>query len=209
MTPVIVVLFVLALCTTYVYIAMQASTYVYVGDYKFVMFKVMMVVSIIAMGYLTTMLSYSYKNLPFIGEKLAEAVLNMMEDHEGKHRIARTFLEYLSGIWFVFAVALLPFGHTVHVAGTQQIDVDRTSQLLMMHQTIYSGPYFLMMLAFSLHLFLFFFAIGNYNERLSGERGDDTDFSHLPTPLTDVMKIVPTCGWFFYVRDYRNDLEGA
>ena len=214
MTPVIVILFVLALCTSYVYIAMNASTLTYVGDYKFVMFKTMIVVSIIAMGYLSTWFSVCYANLPIIGPKVARGLQALFEnpqyDEEDvpTNTVMRTFLEYLSGVWFILAVALLPFGHTVFETGTQNIDVDRTNQLKMMYQAVYAGPYYFMTLVFSVHLFLVFFALANGNHRLQGAEVSDNGIEGAFSALTKFSgEITPTCGWFFYIQNYK--VEGG
>lgn len=215
MTPVIVILFVLALCTSYVYIAMNASTLTYVGDYKFVMFKTMMVVSIIAMGYLSTWFSVCYANLPIVGPKVANGLKTLFEkpasEEDGgvpTNTVMRTFLEYLSGVWFILAVALLPFGHTVFETGTQNIDMDRTNQLKMIYQTVYAGPYYFMTLIFSVHLFLVFFALGNSNHKLQGVgedgEGPEGGIEGALSALTKFSgEITPTCGWFFYIQNYQ------
>ena len=217
MTPVIVILFMLALCTSYVYIAMNASNLTYVGDYKFVMFKLMMVVSIIAMGYLSTLFSVCYAHLPFVGPTIANGLKMFFEqpasnEHGGvpTNTLVRTFLEYLSGVWFILAVALLPFGHTVFQTGTQNIDVDRTNQLKMIYQTVYSGPYYFITLVFSVHLFLLFFALANSNHVLQGigEKGEGAHRSVGGSLKDCALKITPTCGWFFYIQDYQVPDEG-
>ena len=207
MTPVIVVLFILALCSSYVFLAMNTNTLNYAGDYKFVLFKTMMVVSIIAIGYLSTLFSVCYAYLPVVGPKVAAGLKTIFEqdgdDGQPSNTLLRTFLEYLSAVWFIFAVALLPFGHTVFRTESQQIDVDRTNQLRMIYQTIYAAPYYFMMLIFSVHMFLFFFTLGSQNHQLPGNEQEDQG---RPGVLKDMRtfskKITPTCGCFFYIKEY-------
>ena len=211
MTPVIVILFIFALCTSYVYIAMNASTITYVGDYKFIMFKLMITVSIIAMGYLSTWFSSCYANLPYVGGPVASGLKQLFEqegtDGKPQNTIVRTFLEYLSGVWFVFAIALLPFGHTVYQTNSENIDMDKTNQLKMIYQAVYSGPYYFMSIVFSFHLFLVFFAIANCNHKLqeNNEEKDmkDTIKESFSALARHTHSIVPTCGWFFYIENYN------
>ena len=186
---------------------MNANTLNYAGDYKFVLFKTMIVVSIISVGYLSTWFSVCYAYLPVVGPKVASGLKSIFEqdgdDGKPSNTILRTFLEYLSAVWFIFAVALLPFGHTVFHTESQQIDVDRTNQLRMIHQTIYAAPYYFMMLIFSVHMFLFFFALGSSNHQLPGGEEENKERPNILTHMSKYsMHITPTCGCFFYIKDY-------
>ena len=221
MTPIIVILFVLALCTSYVFIMMNSGKLIYVGDYKFVMFKLMIIVSIVAMGYFITWFSVCYENLPLVGPAIARSAKSLMRrtgsDGAMQNTIFRTFLEYASGVWFVLAIALLPFGHSVYKTGTQEIDKDRSYQLLTAQQAIYSGPYYFFTIIFCLHILFIFMVVANSNmpdhvrKNLNTATNNSTLFqsssnadigeSNPFVNLSKVKNIMPTCGWFFYISD--------
>jgi len=155
LTPLAIVLYLFALCTSYMFITMSSSKFNYTGDYKFVGFKALIVISTIALGFFITAFSCFIYALPF------QSVKNF--DFTRNH-LVKTFMIYLSSVWMALAVALLPFGHTVYNVDNGAVDKDRTGQLNIMHQVVYTGPYYLFMILFSIMLFIVFVAVGHtYN----------------------------------------------
>ena len=149
LTPLSTVLFIFSLCTAYMFLAMNGTDYTYVGDYKFILFKVMITISTVAIGFIITITSVAWYSIPGLS------------DYDiSKNTVVCTFLMYLSSIWISLAVAMLPFGHTVYIAGTNNIDQDRTAQLNAAQQAIYSGPYHILMIIMSVNLFVFALVIG-------------------------------------------------
>lgn len=122
---------------------MNGGEYSYVGDYKFILFKVMIVISTIAMGFIITMTSPAYYMGPW----------DFVHDLDmTKNVVVTTFLIYMSSIWLTLAVALLPFGHTVYTGNTNNIDMERTTQLNAVQRAVYSGPYHILMILMSFGL---------------------------------------------------------
>ena len=220
--PSVVIVFLLGLITAYLFIAFQARKYVFSSDYTFLFFKFGMVISTIALGYFTTLFAPFIENCPWIGPTFHTGLTNAMESSH-----CRLFLKMLSGIWFCFAMALLPFGHTIINAETQDVDRERTQQLQMFYRTIYAVPYYLMMIVFSLNFFMFVVAIGMSNDKDSGDGdmgeqagGGESDTVRPRTPKhnlgggassigealrTSFTTITPTIGWFFYHRNGGGD----
>lgn len=160
LTPLSTVLFIFSLCTAYMFLAMNGTDYTYVGDYKFILFKVMITISTVAIGFIITITSVAWYSIP----RLSEYDIS-------KNTVVCTFLMYLSSIWISLAVAMLPFGHTVYIAGTNNIDQERTAQLRAAQQAIYSGPYYILMIFMSVNLFVFALVIGA-RYFMSGQNGE-------------------------------------
>lgn len=156
LTPLSTTFFIFALCTSYMFITMNNSSYSYIADYKFILFKILIVISTIALGFFTTVLSCTLYATPL---KDAIAAYDFTTNH-----LVQTFLLYISSIWMALAIALLPFNHTVYDAATGAVDVDRTQQLHVVQQTVYSGPYYMFMILMGFFLFVNFVVIGHtYN----------------------------------------------
>lgn len=149
LTPLSTVLFIFSLCTAYMFLAMNGTDYTYVGDYKFILFKVMITISTVAIGFIITITSVAWYSIP-----------GLSNYDISKNTVVCTFLMYLSSIWISLAVAMLPFGHTVYIAGTNNIDQERTAQLNAAQQAIYSGPYHILMIFMSVNLFVFALVLG-------------------------------------------------
>ena len=155
LTPLAIVLYIFALCTSYMFISLNASKYNYAGDYKFILFKMQILISTIALGFFITLFSCFIYALPFQSIKNFDITRN---------HLVQTFLLYFSSVWMALAVALLPFGHTVYNMENGAVDKDLSTQLNIMHQVVYSGPYYAFMVLFSVMLFVAFIAIGHtYN----------------------------------------------
>lgn len=209
LTPIATVMFIFALCTAYMFLAMNASNHIYVGDYKFVLFKVMMVISTIALGFMATVTSCSY--YLFIattfggeGEGIGGELIKWDFTTSG---IVTTLLLYLSSLWMAVAVAMLPFGHTVYNRTDNTINVDATNQLSAVQQAVYAGPYYILMVFASVNLFMFFVLIAHlpYNpikKMIDGDSGDDTPNSGAFVNALQVVgrtlaAVRPTLGCYF------------
>lgn len=189
LTPLSTVLFIFALCTSFMFLSMNGSDYSYVGDYKFILFKVMIVISTIAMGFLLTLTSPAYYMIPF--EPILKWDLT-------KNVVVSTFLLYLSSIWLSLAVAMLPFGHTVYIGNTNNIDTERTLQLNAVQQTVYSGPYRLLMILMSVGLM---WLVVMLMVRMWMAEGDlSRTFGNIITGYTEMFsKLHATFGCYFTV----------
>lgn len=155
LTPLSIVLYIFALCTSYMFLTLNASKYNYAGDYKFILFKTQILISIIALGFFTTLFSCFIYALPYSSIKSFDITRN---------HLVQTFLLYFSSVWMALAVALLPFGHTVYNTENGSVDKDLSAQMTIMHQVVYSGPYYAFMTLFSVLMFIVFIAIGHtYN----------------------------------------------
>ena len=56
LTPLSTVLFIFSLCTAYMFLSMNGGDYTYVGDYKFILFKVMITISTVAIGFILSLI---------------------------------------------------------------------------------------------------------------------------------------------------------
>ena len=206
LTPIATVMFIFALCTAYMFLAMNASKNVYVGDYKFVLFKVMMVISTIGLGFLATVtsVSYYYFIISWAGADASGAVETLNSYDFTNSGVITTLLLYLSSLWMAVAIALLPFGHTVYNRTDNTIDVDATNQLSAVQQAVYSGPYYVLMVFASLNLFAFFVMISHlpYNPiQALHQHGDGKTPDAFTKALTIMGKTLaalrPTLGCYF------------
>lgn len=190
LTPLAIVLYLFALCTSYMFITMNASKYTYTGDYKFILFKTLMLVSIIALGFFITMFSCFIYTLP---------IPNLKNVDFTRNHLVQTFLLYISSVWMALAVALLPFGHTVYNNETGSVDESRTMQLAVMYQVVYSGPYYTFMTLFSFFLFVAFVAIGHtYNKKpWTHEQKEDNSIKNVFGILKYAMNARSTFGFYF------------
>ena len=212
LTPIATVMFIFALCTAYMFLAMNASKHVYVGDYKFVLFKVMMVISTIGLGFLATVtsVSYYYFIISWAGQEAASGAVETLNSYDFTNSgVITTLLLYLSSLWMAVAIALLPFGHTVYNRTDNTIDVDATNQLSAVQQAVYSGPYYVLMVFASLNLFAFFVMISHlpYNpiQVLAAGENADENAGKTPNAFTKALTIMgktlaalrPTLGCYF------------
>ena len=200
LTPLAIVLYLFALCTSYMFITMNASKYTYTGDYKFILFKTLMLVSIIALGFFITMFSCFIYTLP---------IPNLKNVDFTRNHLVQTFLLYISSVWMALAVALLPFGHTVYNNETGSVDESRTTQLAVMHQVVYSGPYYTFMTLFSIFLFVAFVTIGHtYNKKpWTYEDEEENSIKNVFSVLKYAMNARSTFGFYFRLEtDKYNQL---
>lgn len=156
LTPLSIVLYIFALCTSYMFLTLNASKYNYAGDYKFILFKSQILISIVALGFFSTLLSCFFYALPYWSIKYFDKVI--------RNHLVQTFFLYFSSVWMALAVALLPFGHTVYNTENGAVDKDLSAQMTIMHQVVYSGPYYAFLTLFAVLMFSAFIAIGHtYN----------------------------------------------
>jgi hypothetical protein len=191
LTPLAIVLYLFAICTSYMFITMNASKYSYTGDYKFILFKTLMLVSIIALGFFITTFSCFIYTLP---------IPNLKNIDFTRNHLVQTFLLYISSVWMALAVALLPFGHTVYNKETGAVDENRTTQMAVMHQVVYTGPYYTFMTLFSIFLFVAFVAIGHtYNKKpwTYEEEGESGSIKNVFSILKYAMNARSTFGFYF------------
>lgn len=159
LTPLSTTFFIFALCTSYIFISMNNAEFSYIADYKFILFKIVIIISTIALGFLTTVFSCSIYaiDIPMVRQIITNY------DFTTNH-IVQTFLLYISSVWMALVMALLPFGHTVFNRTTGAVDSDKTQQLMVVQQTVYSGPYYIFMILMGVFLFIFFVVVGHtYN----------------------------------------------
>lgn len=190
-TPIVFILFLTAIFTSYAFMSLMQSKYQYAGDYRFVFKKFGSLLSVVALGYFVTLLFPLVAKFPFKGKQM-HSVLSSVVD------FADPILKYVSVIWFVFAVALLPFGHSVINTDTQELDEDRTQQLSTFYSVVYNMPYYVLYLAFAIVMFFTAVAIG---EAIRKEGTPDDDVS--ADPFVKILKgsyenIHSTVGFYFY-----------
>lgn len=196
LTPLSTVLFIFALCTAYMFLSMNGGEFTYVGDYKFILFKVMVTIATVAMGFVITVTSVAYY---YVLGGMAGLGESMMSYDFTTNAVFTTFMLYLSSIWMALAVAMLPFGHTVYVANTDVVDMDRTYQLNAVQQAVYAGPYRALMIIMSLNLLvvLLMFACSSFNP-LTFEPCQMEGFGALGKHLAQVFHgLRPTFGPYF------------
>lgn len=210
LTPLSTTFFIFALCTSYMFITMNNAQYSYVADYKYIMFKILIVISTIALGFLTTVFSCSLYAID------NEFVRTLVTNYDfTRNHLVQTFMLYVSSIWMALAIALLPFSHTVYDNSTGTVDVDRTQQLMVVQQTVYSGPYYMLMLLMSVFLFVFFLVVGHtYNQRpwldteqleSAQQMGDGGSSARIAQALKIGAKAQSTFGCYFRIDE--NDLR--
>lgn len=192
LTPLAIVLYIFALCTSYMFITMNSSKFNYTGDYKFVGFKALIVISTIALGFFLAVFSCLVYALPFQSVKDFDFTRN---------HLVKTFLIYLSSVWMALAVALLPFGHTVYNVDNGAVDKDRTGQLNIMHQVVYTYPYYLFMILFSIMLFVVFAVVGHtYNQtpwKNDDGSGGGGSMKQVANIMQCAMGVRSTFGFYF------------
>lgn len=192
-SPIIIILFLLGLVTAYVYIALNQNKYTFSGDYKFIMFKFAIIVSTIALGFFATAFAPFIEQFPYIGTKIAG--LYKIIDYPIIHSV----IEYLSSLWFIFAIALLPFGHTVVNTDTKIVDNDRTQQLSIFYSAIYATPYYILMTLFSFNLFFFIVSVSDWNHATPYDTNKiNPSFSdYRKTVVDEIGDIKPNLGFYF------------
>ena len=191
LTPLAIVLYIFALCTSYMFISLNASKYNYAGDYKFILFKLQILIATIALGFFVTLFSCFVYALPFKSVRSFDITRN---------HLVQTFLLYFSSVWMALAVALLPFGHTVYNTESGAMDKDLSTQLNIMHQVVYSGPYYAFMTVFSVMLFVAFVAIGhtyNHTPWKHTEGGTSGSVRNIFKVLKYAMGVRSTFGFYF------------
>lgn len=99
------------------------------------------------------------------------------------------------------AVALLPFGHTVYMVDNGAVDKDRTGQLNIMHQVVYTWPYYLFMILFSIMLFVVFVGVGHTYNQTPWKNADGSSSGGSMKQVVKIMKcamgVRSTFGFYF------------
>ena len=192
--PILVVLLLVGLFTAYLFLSFSHAQYAYAGDYPFVFTKLGVLLSIIALGYFTTLFSPFVSLFPF-GAKHITKIMRLFS-----LQWVRQLFMYISGIWFIAALALLPFGHSVVDTNTGALDRERTRQLMIFYRVVYASPYYFVMVAFSLSLFFMIIALGNWNNTISPPTKDFRDV------FRDSYKATrATLGFYFRGLDFEDD----
>ena len=195
LTPISVVFFVFAVCTSYMFLSANSSKYTYIGDNKFVLFKVMITLSTVALGYVASVMSVSYYSLATcFGSPYTESIFSAMGIF--RSRFITTFLLYLSSLWLGLAVAMLPFGHTVYIGNTSNVDMDRTNQLIAVQQTVYALPYYILMCVMSINLMMFIVMCALTYIHPSNKT-QHTAMHILKIMERSITAVRPTFGWYF------------
>jgi hypothetical protein len=194
LTPLSMVFFVFAICASYMFITSSSAKYAYIGDSKFIIFKTMMLISTIAMGYVITIASVS---LYVIASKFGAPVFSIVSKvlDFTRNSAFSTLLLYMSSIWLGLAVALLPYGHTVYIAGTNNIDPSRTKQLVAVQQTVYAMPFWVLL--FTMGVSLMFFIILSCFMFVGTTKPSDAILNTGATFGKALTGIRPTMGWYF------------
>jgi hypothetical protein len=134
----------------------------YVADTKFMLFKVLVVLGTIGFGYLVAILcngdplrEMRVLNVDIWGLQLLKGWSSSAGpwDTMCKSGVLPQILGIVSMLWFVTAIALLPFSHTVKKKN-DEIDTAASDRLMTVQRIIYMFPILLIIVLFSLCLTL-------------------------------------------------------
>lgn len=193
LTPLSTVLFIFALCTAYMFLIMNGGTYNYVGDYQFILFKVLITISTVALGFVITITSVGWY---YVAGSVLGGGSGINEYDFSTNAVVTTFLLYLSSIWMALAVAMLPFGHTVYAGQTNIVDEVRTQQLNAVQQAVYAVPYKTLSVLMALSLVGFvLMCIHHIRTMLHSDDGNGGGTGALFSTLFKAIR--PTFGWYF------------
>lgn len=198
----IIVALVLGVFISYTFIGFQTNKYNYSADFSFIMFKFKILLSTIALGYFLTIFSGFYNKFPLIGN-LINAVLNIvMIDW------VRALIAFVSSIWIIFALAMLPYNHTVFNTEDNSINKDRTDKIREMHKLVYGTPFYVLFIIFSINLFFFIISLcvrNDGDEEMSAwvDNPEGTTFDYPPIKklVNNFKNINPSFGFHFYVAE--------
>lgn len=196
---IIIALMLFGVFVAYTYIGFQTSKFHYASDFTYVLFKFRILLGTVALGYFATMLSNFYISFPLIGTYL-DAFTSVVSVG-----FVRNLLAMISTIWITFALAMLPFNHTVFNVEDDSINEERTKSLTELHHMVYGIPFYVMFVVFSLNLFFFLIALCVRDEEVKSwadSEGDEGGWMRFP-PLKKLAenwkKVRPTLGFHFYV----------
>ena len=119
---IIIALLLFGVFVAYTYIGFQTSKFHYASDFTYVLFKFRILLGTVAMGYFAAILSNFYSSFPFIGTYL-DAFTGVVSVG-----FVRNLLALISTIWITFALAMLPFNHTVFNVEDDSINEERTKK---------------------------------------------------------------------------------
>lgn len=197
----VIVALVLGIFISYTFIGFQTNKYNYSADFSFIMFKFKILLGTIALGYFTAILSNFYDSFPIeMCGKIINAIMNVVAIDW-----IRALIAFISSIWVIFALAMLPYNHTVFNVEDNSIDVDRTNQLKQMHQLVYGTPFYVLFIIFSINLFFFIMALCVRNDEMK-EWINDTNstwkqYPPFPRLIENWQKVRPSFGFHFYVGE--------
>jgi hypothetical protein len=203
-SPIVIVMALMGMFASYIYVLFSQSKFTYAADHRFVFKKISSIISIIALGYFITLFFPALSKL-HTAAKLYEAIDRCMDS-------LSPFLKYLSAVWFIMAIALLPFGHSVVNVETNILDEQKTQQLDAFYSVFYASPYYFFQLSFSVILLLVAITVGE-SFRTNSEDTAESDGDSLSIAKTirkSYNEIRPTLGFFFYhTKDRTADGAGG
>jgi hypothetical protein len=160
------VLFLTAIVTSYLFVSFNQASYSYAGDYTFIFKKMAIIISTISLGYFTTLCFPLIKQIPK-GDILYSGIDGLFSS-----TVVQTILKYISTVWFIIAIALLPYGHSVINTETHELDDERTEQLKMFYSVFYAIPYYVLFITFSICMVFVVVAFGEISRARSEEDGE-------------------------------------
>ena len=195
---IVIVLLLFGVFVAYTFIGFQTSKFHYAADFDYVMFKFRVLLGTVALGYFGAILSNFHDKLPLIG-RYVNALANVVAVD-----FVRNLIALISMIWITFALAMLPFNHTVFNVEDGSINEERTKSLTQLHQLVYGMPFYALFVIFSLNLFFFILAICVRDEEIEEwtDGGEGwTSFPPLKKLSANWQNIRPTLGFHFYVPE--------
>ena len=153
MDTTVIVMLLLGIFTAYAYIAFQSQTNHHAADFKFILFKTTIIVSTMSIGYFSFLLSGNQAKFPIIGSYVA-AIQEVVTVPA-----IRQIVVFVSAVWFVLALSLLPFNHTVYNTLDDSVNAARTAQITTMHRLVYAVPFYIIFVVFSINLFFTLIAV--------------------------------------------------
>jgi len=158
-----VVLFLTSMITSFLYISFNQTKYTYTGEYTFVFKKISIIFSTISLGYFNTLFFPFIKKIPY-GDTIYDGISSIMDS-----KVVQKILQQISTFWFIIAIALLPYGHSVINIETNQLDIKRTEQLNNFYSVFYSLPYYIIFIIFSIIMLCFVITLGEITKQPDDE----------------------------------------
>ena len=148
-----IVLILIGVFTAYTFIAFQSQTHKYAGDFTYIMLKTGMIIATVSVGYFSFLFSGHQRKFPLIGPYVAALQETVAVP------IVRQLVLLISALWFVLAVSLLPFNHTVYNAADMTVNEPRTRQLMTAHRIVYTAPFYILFVLLMLNIFFMLVAL--------------------------------------------------
>lgn len=194
----VIAVLIFGVLVAYTFIGFQTTTYKYAADFDFLTFKFRVMLGTIALGYFCTILSTFYTFFPVLG-RFIDVFANTLST-----TIMRNFVAFLSVIWMTFALAMLPFNHTVLNVEDGSVNDERSHDLMKLHQLVYGLPFYTLFMFFAINLFMFILAMcvrnSEVNEWISSESGW-AEYPALKKLTSNWKNLRGTLGWHFYIDD--------